>query len=148
MGFQAGPQKKMVSEINVTPLVDVMLVLLVIFMITAPMLSEGVEVNLPYAADAETIDVDEDLLILTLQKDGTVLLGDTALPPDRIKEILQHNQRLKREKTLYLHADQDLPYRSIVQIMASVQAAGAETINLVTDPVDTSEGQPQASSKQ
>ncbi len=138
MAFQVDNNRKMVSEINVTPLVDVMLVLLVIFMITAPMLAEGVEVNLPYAADAETIDIDEDLLIVTMKKDGQVFLGETRLPTDRVKEILSNNPRLKREKLLYLHADQDLPYRQIVQIMATLKAAGAESINLVTDPVDQS----------
>ena len=123
------------SEINVTPMVDVMLVLLIIFMVTAPLLQQGIKVDLPQT-DAPPMKVSTDeRLVLTLTKDGKAYLGKTEIPVDRITELLSTNAKLKIDKELYLHADQELPYGLVVRVMAAAKAGGAESLAMVTDPV-------------
>jgi biopolymer transport protein TolR len=127
------------AEINVTPMVDVMLVLLVIFMVTAPLLQQGVKVDLP-KADAEPMKTStEERIVLTLRKDGKAFIGKTEVPIERITELLSSNEKLKRDKELYLHADQSLPYGLVVKVMAAAKAGGAETLAMVTDPETTLE---------
>lgn len=122
------------AEINVTPLVDVMLVLLIIFMVTAPLLQGGVKVDLPEANTEPMKQSTEEKLVLTLTKDGKAYLGKTEIPVDRITELLSTNEKLKVDKELYLHADQTLPYGLVVKVMAAAKAGGAETLAMVTDP--------------
>jgi biopolymer transport protein TolR len=134
-GGTGGPM----AEINVTPMVDVMLVLLVIFMVTAPLLQQGVKVDLP-KADAEPMKTStEERIVLTLRKDGKAFIGKTEVPLERITELLSSNEKLKRDKELYLHADQTLPYGLVVKVMAAAKAGGAETLAMVTDPETTLE---------
>ena len=129
-GNTGGPM----AEINVTPMVDVMLVLLVIFMVTAPLLQQGVKVDLP-DANAEPMKTStEERIVLTLTKDGKAYIGKTEVPIERITEILSTNEKLKTDKELYLHADQSLPYGLVVKVMAAAKAGGAETLAMVTDP--------------
>src|SRR3954470_23107101 len=129
-GGTGGPM----AEINVTPMVDVMLVLLVIFMVTAPLLQQGVKVDLP-KADAEPMKTStEERIVLTLRKDGKAFIGKTEVPIERITELLSSNEKLKRDKELYLHADQTLPYGLVVKVMAAAKAGGAESLAMVTDP--------------
>jgi biopolymer transport protein TolR len=135
MSFVSSSGKEPISEINVTPLVDVMLVLLIIFMITAPMMSQGVEVNLPETADASPIKANENRLLLTITKDQRVFLGTSEIPLDRIAELLAANERLKQEKEVFLHADQELPYGIVVKVMAAAKKGGAESLAMVTDPI-------------
>jgi biopolymer transport protein TolR len=133
------------SEINVTPLVDVMLVLLIIFMVTAPLISQGVEVDLPQT-QAEPMEGTEKKLVLTLRKDGKIFLGtsdDADIPRDQLEEKLKTNARLQADKELYLHADRSLEYGVVVDIMALVKRAGVEKLGMVTDPL---EGAPAAPS--
>jgi biopolymer transport protein TolR len=138
MAFSTRGSGGPMSEINVTPMVDVMLVLLVIFMVTAPLLQQGVKVDLP-KADAEPMKTStEEKIVLTLRKDGKAFIGKTEVPIERITEILSHNEKLKQDKELYLHADQSLPYGLVVKVMAAAKAGGAETLAMVTDP-ETSE---------
>ena len=125
----------MLGEINVTPLVDVMLVLLIIFMITAPMLQTGVDVELP-DAKAQTIPDDEGKLILTLTKDKRVFLGKLEIPYDSLEQTLKDNAKLNADKELYLHADTNLPYGEVVRVMAAVKQAGVDKLGMVTDPLD------------
>lgn len=134
MAFTPGATDGPVSEINVTPLVDVMLVLLIIFMVTAPLMQQGVKVDLPEAA-AETMDAAEQKLVLTLTKDQKAYLGKTEIPLDRLEELLAANEKLKADKELYLHADQELPYGVVVRVMAAAKRGGAENLAMVTDPV-------------
>ncbi|MCC7071827.1 MAG: ExbD/TolR family protein [Deltaproteobacteria bacterium] len=122
------------SEINVTPLVDVMLVLLIIFMVTAPLLQQGVKVDLPDAQAEPMKTSTEERLVLTLAKDGKAYLGKTEVPVERITELLSANEKLKIDKELYLHADQELPYGLVVRVMAAAKEGGAETLAMVTDP--------------
>jgi biopolymer transport protein TolR len=128
-----GPGTPM-SEINVTPLVDVMLVLLIIFMITAPMLGRGVELDLP-KAKAQAMDVDESKLVLTIDEERRVFLGESEVPHVRLEETLLTNVRLQREGELYLKADKDIPYGFVVQVMAIIKKAGVPKLGMITDPV-------------
>ena len=118
-GGQSGP----ITEINVTPLVDVMLVLLIIFMVTAPMIQTGVDVNLPQAK-AQTIPDDEGKLILTVTKDKRVFLGKLQIPWDDVEKTLKNNAKLNADNELYLHADRALLYGDVVKVMAAVKQAG------------------------
>jgi biopolymer transport protein TolR len=124
-----------ITEINVTPLVDVMLVLLIIFMVTAPMLQTGVDVNLPQAK-AQTIPDDEGKLILTITKDKRVFLGKLQIAWDNVEKMLKNNAKLNADKELYLHADRDLKYGDVVQVMAAVKQAGVDKLGMVTDPLE------------
>jgi biopolymer transport protein TolR len=132
----SGPGTAM-SEINVTPLVDVMLVLLIIFMITAPMMGRGVELDLP-KAQAQAMEVDESKLVMTIDGDRRVFLGESEVPHARLEEALLANERLQREGELYLKADKDIPYGFVIQVMAIIKKAGIPKLGMVTDPVEGS----------
>jgi len=125
------------TEINVTPLVDVMLVLLIIFMVTAPLIQQGVQVNLPETR-AKAIDATEQKLVLSIRADHTLWLGagdDAArVPPERLEALLRANVRVQKEKELYLMADKNLPYGVVVDVMATVQRAGISNVGMITNP--------------
>jgi biopolymer transport protein TolR len=135
MGMSAGngPGRAM-SEINVTPMVDVMLVLLIIFMVTAPLIQQGVKVDLP-EAKAASLDVKEDRVILTLSKDKKIYVGKTEIPRAVLRDKLVGNVKLQRDKEIYLHADRSLSYGFVVDIMAVIKEAGVENLGMVTDPI-------------
>lgn len=136
MAFSAssGRGRAPLSEINVTPLVDVMLVLLIIFMVAAPMLTTGVSVDLPKVR-ATRMDIEETKLILTIDKTQKVYLGEAEVPLDRLEEALATNERLRKDKEVYVHADETVPYGFVVRVFASVRKAGVEKVGLVTDPI-------------
>jgi biopolymer transport protein TolR len=123
------------SEINITPMVDVMLVLLIIFMVTAPMLAKGVEIDLP-KAQAQPMDVDESKLLMIIDSQRRVFLGETQIPNEKLEDALVNNVRLQREGELYLKADKNIPYGFVVQVMAIIKRAGVPKLGMVTDPVD------------
>jgi biopolymer transport protein TolR len=122
------------AEINVTPMVDVMLVLLIIFMVTAPLISQGVAVALPQTK-AQTLDVQENKLVLSLSRDKKIYLGQTEIPYADLREKLVGNIRLRDDRQVYLHADRDLTYGFVVDIMAILKDAGVENLGMVTDPL-------------
>ena len=132
-----GSGRQTLNEINVTPLVDVMLVLLIIFMVTAPLIQQGVEVSLPEAR-AKAVDAEEQKLVLSIKADRTLYLGtseDAArVPLDRLEERLRANARAQKDKELYLHADKALPYGFVVDVMATVQRAGVVNVGMITNP--------------
>ncbi len=136
-GPAGGSGRQSLTEINVTPLVDVMLVLLIIFMVTAPLIQQGVEVNLPEAR-AKAVDAEEQKLVLSVKADKTLWLGtseDAAkVPIERLEEKLRANARAMKDKELYLHADRSLPYGFIVEVMATVQRAGVVNVGMITNP--------------
>lgn len=138
MAFSMGGDQGPVSDINVTPMVDVMLVLLVIFMVTAPLMQQGVKVDLPETtAEAMPQEPNQEPLVLTLTKDRRAFLGSSEIPFDRIEEMLGANAKLQQEKELYLHADHTLPYGIVVAVMAAAKRGGAESLGMVTDPTAT-----------
>ena len=135
MAFSSQQNGGSMSEINVTPLVDVMLVLLIIFMVTAPLLEQGVEVDLPKTRSAP-MDAKEQKLVLTLTAEGKAYIGKTEVPRDNLETVLRNNAKLKRDGELYLHADQKLPYGEVVKVMAVVKEAGVSALGMVTDPLE------------
>ena len=122
----------MLAEINVTPLVDVMLVLLIIFMVTAPIMQQGVDVDLPEAR-AQTMTNDEGKLILTVTRDKRVYLGKMEIPFAEMEEKLKANAKVQQDREVYLHADKKLEYGVIVQVMAAMKNAGVDRLGMVTD---------------
>ncbi len=122
------------SEINVTPLVDVMLVLLVVFMITAPMLQTGVEVDLP-DAKAQSIPDDTGLLIITMTKDKRVFIGKLEVPILDVETTLKNNAKLQADHEAYIHADEALPYGDVLKVMAAMKLGGANKLGMITDPM-------------
>lgn len=134
MGMSTGGGNGPLSEINVTPLVDVMLVLLIIFMVSAPMMTTGVEIDLP-KTHAPRMEIEEEKLLLTITKDRKVLLGETEVPYDKLEDALTTNSRLQRDRELYLQADETVPYGFVAKVMALVRRGGIEKLGLVTDPM-------------
>ncbi len=136
----AGGERRALADINITPLVDVMLVLLIIFMVTAPLIQQGVEVNLPDAR-AKPVKAEEQKLVLSIKRDKTVWLGtskDAAqIPFDRLEERLRANKRIQTDHELYLMADRDLPYGYVVDVMATMQRAGVANMGMITNPQAT-----------
>jgi biopolymer transport protein TolR len=133
-----GSGRQTLTEINVTPLVDVMLVLLIIFMVTAPLIQQGVEVSLPEAR-AKAVEAEEQKLVLSIRADKTMYLGtsdDAAkIPLDGLEDKLRANVRAQRDKELYLYADKGLPYGFVVDVMATVQRAGIVNVGMITNPM-------------
>ncbi len=126
----------LVSDINVTPLVDVMLVLLIIFMVTAPMMTQGLNVDLPETT-AKSLPQEEDLLIVTVEKDGKISVGDLETPPSMLFERLNGaNKQENKEKPIFLKADKDVPYGTVVTVMAKIKAAGYDKLGMVTKAVE------------
>jgi biopolymer transport protein TolR len=137
MGMSTGGRGA-VSDINVTPLVDVMLVLLIIFMVTAPLISQGVEVQLP-KTKAEPLPNDSDKkLVLTITQDKKIFIGtndQNQIPYEELEAKLKSNARIQQDKELYLHADRKLEYGFVVDVMATMKRAGIEHLGMVTDPL-------------
>jgi len=122
------------SEINVTPLVDVMLVLLIIFMVAAPMMTTGVHVDLPQA-DAPRMGIDEDKVLLSIDAESRVFLGEEEIPLELLADRLSHDERLQRDREIFVQADASVRYGFVVRVLAMVREAGVEQMNLVTDPM-------------
>ena len=122
------------ADINVTPLVDVMLVLMIIFMVMAPLIQRGVDVDLP-PANAQPMPVDEDVSVLSITKDQKVFLGEAEIAFEELETKIRLNQKLQKDKELYLHADRNLPYGVVVDVMATLKNAGIENLGMVTDPL-------------
>ena len=120
------------AEINIIPLVDVVLVLLLIFMLTAPMMYRGIDVNLPRAAAKPTAV--EERMVLTLTKDQALYLNDRRVTPTGIEEALRDAFRGRTDKTLYLKADAGLSYGAVIETMDRVRRAGIERLGMVTEP--------------
>ncbi len=122
------------SEINVTPLVDVMLVLLIIFMVAAPMLTTGVDVELP-KADAPRMDIDQDQPLITVQRDQRIFLFDEEVSLDVLRQRLVTDERIRDVDEVFVQADEQVPYGAVAQVLALVRQAGIGKMGLVTDPL-------------
>ena len=120
------------SEINVTPLVDVMLVLLIVFMVSAPLLTVGVPVDLP-RTDAATVDTPSEPLTISVQKDGRIFLQETETPFDQLSVRMKALAGDGFNKPIYVRADAASPYGRVAQVMARLSTSGFTAINLITD---------------
>ena len=135
MAFSSGGGgRQTLTEINVTPLVDVMLVLLIIFMVTAPLIQQGVAVDLP-KTKAPTLDVKSERVVLTITKEQRIFIGETEIPYAELRAKVTDNLKLRRDKELYLHADRSLPYGFVVDVMATMQRAGVVNMGMITNPL-------------
>ena len=129
----AGRLRGSLAEINVIPLVDVVLVLLLIFMLTAPMMYRGIDVNLPRSSSKSPSQ--DERLVLTITKDRLHFLNDRALPLATLEPRLRELVRDRPEKTIYIKADKELPYGYVVETMDRVRRAGVERVGMVTEPL-------------
>lgn len=123
------------SEINVTPFVDVVLVLLIIFMITAPMLDQGVEIDLPQTKEVDVLPTDTEHLVLTIQKDGKVFLDNYEVELTNLEERI-NVLVTEKQRALFIKADTTVPYGVVVDIMGRVKAAGIQNLGIVANPSD------------
>ena len=133
-----GDKDRLMSDINVTPFVDVMLVLLIIFMATAPMMIQGVNVSLPEAT-AKPIVSEKDHLLITLDNNGKLYINNYKIAPEflqnKIKKILEGHP----DQEVYLRADKDVSYGAVVKIMSEIKGAGVEKLGMVTEPAENRE---------
>jgi len=123
-----------ISQINVTPFVDVMLVLLVIFMVTAPIIQQGVQVNLPQAK-AGAIPGKEEQLVVTIARNGKIYLNDNPMTLGELGQKLRAIRQLQQNKEVYLRADQDVRYGVVMKAIAEIKQAGIEKLGMVTRPL-------------
>src|SRR4051812_48818941 len=122
------------ADINITPMVDVMLVLLVIFIVTAPLLTTGVNVKLPQTTKTKSLPQDNKALTLYVEKNGNLTLNEAAITLDALGARLKSVREANPEVRIYVKGDSDVPYGSMMQIMAEVPAAGVTQVAFVTDP--------------
>ncbi len=149
MAMGENHSNQMMSEINVTPLVDVMLVLLIIFMVSAPMMVQGVNVDLPQAA-TDALPSDEEPLIISINAQNEIFIGDdyqVTLPllGDKLAAILA----VKKGREVYLKASKQIPYGTVVQVMAEAKKAGVDRLGMITEPPQdgVAQGKPEGASQ-
>jgi biopolymer transport protein TolR len=129
-----GQDKLPLSNINVTPFVDVMLVLLVIFMVTAPIIQQGVEVNLPQAKASPVVGEAEPLIV-TVTREGQVYLNDNEVTLAELRKKLQAIRNLDAQKPVYLRADRDVRYGSVITAIGEIKGAGIERLGMIALPL-------------
>ena len=132
MAFEPGQRGQFASQINVTPLVDVMLVLLVIFMVTAPMIQQGVEVNVP-RVKSSALPGKEEQFVVSITRNQEVYLNDTRLGLDQLTEKLQAIAIARPDREVFVRADEQVPYGQVIKTMAAIKAAGIENVGMVTE---------------
>ncbi len=125
----------MLSQINVTPFVDVMLVLLIMFMVTVPMMQSGVEVNLPEVAEVPTLDQAKEPLVVSLTRAGEIAIGPVKVEnPDQLMPVLRQALAGRETQEVFLEADRDVPYGRVVQVMAAIRGAGITKLGMLAQP--------------
>ena len=122
------------SEINVTPFVDVMLVLLIVFMVSAPLLTAGVPVDLPDSKAAPLMDEDNKPLEITLRDDGSIYVGETVLTEERIVPMLSAITESNPDRRIYIRGAETLPYGDVMRIIGAINAGGFKKVALITEP--------------
>ncbi len=133
MAMGGGNNRAAMADINVTPLVDVMLVLLVIFMVTAPMMQQGVQVNLP-KANTKAMDQAEETVIVTVDGQGKIFINKDQVPAGDLRPRLSDMFANREKKEIFLKADTGVPYGEVVRTMADIKGAGIERLGMVTEP--------------
>jgi len=135
VGRRDSGQRRTLSQINVTPFVDVMLVLLIIFMVTAPMMEQGFDVNLPEVENAPGIASKEEPLVVTIDKRGTISIGKSKVnSPAKLVPLLLQVMKERKDKSVLLEADQAVAYGKVMQVMSAVKQAGISRVGMVTQP--------------
>jgi biopolymer transport protein TolR len=130
MKTERGDGRTTMSEINVTPLVDVMLVLLIIFMVTAPLLQQGIDVNLPQAKGKDLKP--EERINISIKKDGKIYINDNAVSMRKLKDKMKAISMMR--PNVYLRADKNVPYGIVVEVMGELKEAGIEKLGMITEP--------------
>ncbi len=128
-----GRQQRLISEINVTPFVDVMLVLLIIFMVAAPLVQHGVDVDLPQARTSH-IAAQEETLTVSLTNDKKIFIGKVEIKIEDLRERLVRIFQQRTDSSLFFKADRELPYGFVAQVMAEIKMAGIEKLGIITTP--------------
>ncbi|MCJ7495216.1 MAG: protein TolR [Deltaproteobacteria bacterium] len=128
-------ENRAMSDINVTPLVDVMLVLLIIFMVTAPMMQQGVDVDLPQTT-SRPIEDQEERIVITINSKREVFINQEKVDPLLLRRRLERSTAAKLNKEVLLRADRSVPYGFVVQTMAEIKNAGIEKLGMVTEPLE------------
>jgi len=121
------------ADINVTPLVDVVLVLLIIFMVTAPLMQSGIDVNLPKAETRSPLD--EERVIVTIDRDRYVYIGQSTINVNLIEGRLKEMFEYRTDKVVFLRADKDVPYGFVITVMDKIKKAGIQTLGMITEPI-------------
>jgi biopolymer transport protein TolR len=129
-----GRTQSSIADINVTPLVDVVLVLLIIFMVTAPVLQSGIEVNVPKTRTVK--EVTEERLVISINKQQRVFLGNDPININEIKAKLRQKIRDPQHQSIYIRADEDVPFGAFATVMDSIKGAGITNVSIVTQPLD------------
>ncbi|PLX74570.1 MAG: protein TolR [Desulfuromonas sp.] len=134
VGHRDVRRRSALAHINVTPFVDVMLVLLIIFMVTAPMMEKGIDVALPEVDNAPNLAAAKDPLIVTLTKQGTILVGGNTIDsPAKLTPVLEQILAEHDDKTVYLEADRAVAYGQVVKVMAAIKKAGVAKLGMVAE---------------
>jgi biopolymer transport protein TolR len=126
-------RRTVLAQINVTPFVDVMLVLLIIFMVTAPMMEKGVDVTLPKVASAPNLTATKEPLVVTVTSDGMVLIGKQRIDADQLGPVLKQIVAGDPERAVHLEADRTVPYGQVVKVMAAASQAGVTKLGMVAE---------------
>ncbi len=137
MAFTAanGRTQTALAEINITPLVDVVLVLLIIFMLTAPVLQSGIEVNVPHTRTVK--EISEERLVISIDKSQRVFLGNDPININQIGPALKQKIRDPQHQAIYLRSDEDVPFGAFATVMDAVKQAGVGNVSIVTQPIDS-----------
>src|ERR1700726_2978306 len=146
MAFDAGQRGKLASQINVTPLVDVMLVLLIIFMVTAPIIQQGVEVSIP-KVKAAALKSNEQEFVVSITREGETYLNDRKLEPSELTDKLEAISHTRPDLQVFIRADEQVAYGEVIRTMAAIKAAGIENVGMVTQEPSSSETAPDKNDK-
>jgi biopolymer transport protein TolR len=146
MGAQVGGKGRMLADVNVTPFVDVMLVLLIIFMVTAPMMTQGLQVDLPQTRSVSVLPKESDAVVLTIKADGSLFLDKYQVEfgdlEGQVRQLVSG-----QKKQLFLRADQAVPYGTVVKVMGLVKAAGVDKLGVVAEEEKTAPAAPAGKKK-
>lgn len=124
-------RKRLVSDINVTPLVDVMLVLLIIFMVTAPMMTQGLDVDLPETT-SQSLRQEDKPIVVTVDKEGSISINSIPMARDLLLQELQKKFKTNQKQPIFLRADKNVPYGHVVTVMSDIKSVGFDKIGMIT----------------
>jgi biopolymer transport protein TolR len=135
-----GRTQMALSDINITPLVDVVLVLLIIFMVTAPVLQSGIELNVPKTRTVK--EITEERLVISINKQQRVFLGNDAVNINEIAAKIKQKIRDPQHQAVFVRADEDVPFGAFATVMDAVKQSGISNVSIVTQPINSNAGKP------